>query len=101
MGRYKEAKVKIAEKHGNVPIEIRAREAALERMRKGRNEIESYHGKVFQERSVVVANARSKRQADIDEYKRFDAQTETTLNPLTLTLTPTPKPQPLTPYPDL
>ena len=59
MARYKDAKLKIAKKHGNVPLELRAREAALERMRKGRSEIESYHGKVFQERAVVVASARS------------------------------------------
>lgn len=34
---------------------MRAREAALERMRKGRSEIEQYHAKIYQERSQSLA----------------------------------------------
>ena len=81
MRRYTDAKKKIQEKHNGVPIEatdpspfidppdtasfyqLRAREAALERMRKGRNEIESYHEKIYKERTQVIAKATNHRTA--------------------------------------
>jgi len=81
MSRYMDAKQKIQEKHNNVPLEMRAREAALERMRKGRGEIETYHQSVFKERSMQLSAARNKRQQDINEYKKTTAQPYKAISP--------------------
>jgi hypothetical protein len=81
MSRYMDAKQRIQDKYNNVPLEMRAREAALERMRKGRSEIETYHQSVFKERSAMMSAARQKRQQDIDEYKKMTAQPYKAISP--------------------
>jgi len=81
MHRYMDAKERIAATAGHVPLEIRAREAALARMRTGRSEIESYHQNLLTERKAVVSITRAKQQQDIDDYKKYTAQPYKAISP--------------------